>query len=347
MIKTKAKSLKVALVIFSAAVVLVGCQSPAKEKTKGESISKSERLVQEVKPGDFFVDTDWAKAAIDKKERVVIEASYGEGASYKKEHLPDAIHMDTMSIESEDSHWNIFDFKESAKAFTDKGVTKDSKVLVYSEDINAAARVAFVAYWLGVKDVKLLDGGLAEWKKADLPLEKGVTQVKAVKEFGTDKPGRPECLITSPEDLKKARKENPKFVLASVRSWDEFIGKTSGYTYIENAGEPEGAVYALSSKSSADVAYLVNTDGTIKEPSDIFKEWEEWGITPDKEVAFYCGTGWRAATAFFICQQEGWKDVKMYDGGWFDWDISHQKAPSEYPVQIGDPHDEKNFKIVK
>lgn len=62
--------------------------------------------------------------------------------------------------------------------------------------------------------------------------------------------------------------------------------KTSGYDYIENAGEPEGAVYAKSSKTSADVAQLMNNDGTVKEPTKIFVAWEKWGITPDKEVAF-------------------------------------------------------------
>lgn len=330
--------------IFST-VLLVGCQSSTEDKTTTNEKSGSERLVKNVQQDDFFVDTNWTKKAIDKNEAIIIEASYGEGASYKKGHLPQAVHMDTMAIESEESHWNIFDAKKSAKAFSDKGVTKDSKIIVYSEDINAAARIAFVAYWLGVKDVKLLDGGLSAWQEKNLPLEKGDMEEKAATDFGSDIPGRPNCLLTSPKDLKQAQENNANLVLASVRSWDEFIGKTSGYTYIEEAGEPLGAVYALSSKSSADVAYLVNSDGTIKDPTDIFKEWEKSGITPDKEIAFYCGTGWRAATAFFICKQKGWEDVKMYDGGWYEWNLYHQKDPSQYPVQIGDPTDKENFKI--
>ena len=90
----------------------------------------------------------------------------------------------------------------------------------------------------------------------------------------------------------------------------------------------------------------MNNDGTVKEPTKIFVAWEKWGITPDKEVAFYCGTGWRAATAFFITKQEGWKDVKLFDGGWYDWDKAHQKDPSKYPVQVGDPRDKDKVKIL-
>jgi thiosulfate/3-mercaptopyruvate sulfurtransferase len=32
---------------------------------------------------------------------------------------------------------------------------------------------------------------------------------------------------------------------------------------------------------------------------DIAAQWRTWGVTPDKRVAFYCGTGWRASEAFF------------------------------------------------
>lgn len=316
----------------------------AKDKTE-----KVQRLVnsKEIKTSDFFVDAKWLKNQLKEDDKtVVIEASYGEGKDYKKAHIPGALHMDTMEIENEESNWNILSADTCKEVFLKRGVTKTTPVVIYSSDINAAARVAFVAYWLGVDQVKILDGGLKAWEKADYKVEKGEEKATAAKDFGGTVPGRPESLISTSADLVAAKEKNPELVLASVRSWKEFIGKTSGYSYIENAGEPEGAVYAKSSKTSADVAQLMNNDGTVKEPTKIFAAWEKWGITPDKEVAFYCGTGWRAATAFFITKQEGWKDVKLFDGGWFDWDKAHQKDPSKYPVQIGDPRDKDKLEIL-
>ncbi|MGO2892962.1 MAG: sulfurtransferase [Enterococcus devriesei] len=328
-------------------VLIVGTKATevqAKDKTE-----KVQRLVnsKEIKTSDFFVDAKWLKNQLKEDDKtVVIEASYGEGKDYKKAHIPGALHMDTMEIENEESNWNILSADTCKEVFLKRGVTKTTPVVIYSSDINAAARVAFVAYWLGVDQVKILDGGLKAWEKADYKVENGEEKATAAKDFGGTVPGRPESLISTSADLVAAKEKNPELVLASVRSWKEFIGKTSGYSYIENAGEPEGAVYAKSSKTSADVAQLMNNDGTVKEPTKIFAAWEKWGITPDKEVAFYCGTGWRAATAFFITKQEGWKDVKLFDGGWFDWDKAHQKDPSKYPVQIGDPRDKDKLEIL-
>lgn len=336
----------VSCLLLTALVVFVKTeQVQAAKKT-----SKVQRLVKskDIKEDDFFVDAKWLnKQMKDNDKTVVIEASYGEGKDYKKAHIPSALHIDTMEIETEESNWNILDAETCKEVFLKRGVTKTTPVVVYSSDINAAARVAFVAYWLGVDQVKILDGGLKAWEKADYKVEKGNEEATAAKDFGAEVPGRSEYLISTSDDLLASKEKNPDLVLASIRSWKEFTGKTSGYDYIENAGEPEGAVYAKSSKTSADVAQLMNNDGTVKEPTKIFSAWEKWGITPDKEVAFYCGTGWRAATAFFITKQEGWKDVRLFDGGWFDWDKAHQKDPSKYPVQVGDPRDEDKVEILK
>lgn len=323
--------------------------SKTEEVHAAEKKTKVQRLVnsKEIKDDDFFVDAKWLKKQMKEDDKtVVIEASYGEGKDYKKAHIPGALHIDTMEIETEENNWNILDAETCKEVFLKRGVTKTTPVVVYSSDINAAARVAFVAYWLGVDNVKILDGGLKAWEKADYKVEKGNEEATAAKDFGAEVPGRPESLISTSADVLAAKEKNPDLVLASIRSWKEFTGKTSGYDYIENAGEPEGAVYAKSSKTSADVAQLMNNDGTVKEPTKIFAAWKKWGITPDKEVAFYCGTGWRAATAFFITKQEGWKDVKLFDGGWYDWDKAHQKDPSKYPVQVGDPRDEDKVKIL-
>lgn len=315
-----------------------------------KAAAKETHLVKknESKAADFFVSAKWAQKQLKNEKRtVVIEASYGEGKDYKKGHIPGAVHMDTMEIESEESHWNLLDAETCAKAFLKKGVTKETPLIIYSADINAASRVAFAAYWLGVDQVKIIDGGYQAWKRADYKVKKGTEKAKAAESFGATVPAHADALISTSQDLLQEKAKNPELVLASTRSWKEFTGKISGYDYIKDAGEPEGAVYAKSSKTSADVAYLVNKDGTVKDPTAIFKDWKEWGITLDKEVAFYCGTGWRAATAFFIAKQSGWENVKMFDGGWYDWDLAHQKDSAQYPVQVGDPRNKETLKILK
>ena len=55
------------------------------------------------------------------------------------------------------------------------------------------------------------------------------------------------------------------------------------------------------------------------------------GITPDKRVAFYCGTGWRASETWFYAYLMGWQQAAVYDGGWFEW----SQDPANNPIETG------------
>ena len=142
-----------------------------------------------------------------------------------------------------------------------------------------------------------------------MPLQKKSDQPKKVTDFGSNTVAHPEAYIKTPADLLQAEKKNPDLKLVSTRSWKEYIGDISGYSYIKEAGEPKGAIYGRVSKSSSDVAYLTNADGTIKDPKAELAYWAKKGITPDQEVVFYCGTGWRACVPFFLAKEEGFKNV--------------------------------------
>jgi thiosulfate/3-mercaptopyruvate sulfurtransferase len=77
---------------------------------------------------------------------------------------------------------------------------------------------------------------------------------------------------------------------------------------------------------------LRNVDGTMRSYPEIVENWRDWGITPDKEISFYCGTGWRASEAFFYAHLMGWKRISVYDGGWHEW-----SADPTNPVESGEP----------
>jgi thiosulfate/3-mercaptopyruvate sulfurtransferase len=60
-------------------------------------------------------------------------------------------------------------------------------------------------------------------------------------------------------------------------------------------------------------------DNTMRDFNEVASRWKAVGITPDKRIAFYCGTGWRASETFFYAYLMGWPNVSIYDGGWFEW----------------------------
>jgi thiosulfate/3-mercaptopyruvate sulfurtransferase len=75
-----------------------------------------------------------------------------------------------------------------------------------------------------------------------------------------------------------------------------------------------------------------NIDNTMRNYHAIAAQWRAWGIIPDKRVAFYCGTGWRASEACFYAYLMGWPTVTVYDGGWWAW----VQDPAN-PIAVGDP----------
>ncbi|MFW5671425.1 MAG: sulfurtransferase [Acetivibrio ethanolgignens] len=135
------------------------------------------------------------------------------------------------------------------------------------------------------------------------------------------------------EDAKNRLEKEENFKLVSIRTKEEWLGETSGYNYMDKAGEPKGAVWGKGCDTAFDVNGFCKEDGTVKELDELLaSEWEEVDFTLDQQLAFYCGTGWRAAVPFLILYQEGYDNISLYDGGWYQWIMKE-----DYPVQVGDP----------
>ena len=100
---------------------------------------------------------------------VVLDVS--NGYSYAKSHIKNAIHIPTKDFLN--SEGNLKPNEELAKVLGDAGVSRDDSVVLYgSKESSGEAEFAFlVLRYLGQKDVKLLDGSLADWKAAGLPEE--------------------------------------------------------------------------------------------------------------------------------------------------------------------------------
>jgi molybdopterin synthase sulfurtransferase len=198
-----------------------------------------------------------------------------------------------------------------------EGVRYDTTVVLYGRDTTAAARAAVLLMYAGVDDVRLLDGGLAAWQAAGYASETTVRCPGPVTDFGTSLPGHPEYLISTAQA--RALVAEPGAALVSIRSWAEYTGATSGYGYIQPAGRIAGDVWGHAGSAPLRMDHYRNVDNTMRNYDDLAARWRAWGITADKRVAFYCGTGWRASEAFFYAYLMGWASIAVYDGGWGAW----------------------------
>lgn len=259
----------------------------------------------------------------------VIEAGWGAPKKYLLSHIPGAGYIDTNEVESEPL-WNKVSDQQLKAMLAKHGIRHDTTVVLYGRDVYAAARVAQIVLYAGVKDVRILDGGWQAWSDAGLPVERGLpAKVEPAPDFGAAIPGQPQLMLNTEQARGLLHRNDASLV--SIRSWPEFIGTTSGYSYIKPKGEIAGARWGHAGSDSTHMEDFHNPDGTMRSADDIAAMWKSWNITPDQQVAFYCGTGWRASETFMYARAMGWKNVGVYDGGWYEW-----SADPKNPVVSGE-----------
>ncbi len=301
-----------------------------------------------------FVDADYVKALYDsgKSNVVIAEVSWGPDAPATL--IDGAIHVNTDDLESnyQDLGYEFWDlrgfnngYKELIAAMESYGITTDTELVCYGADPagSAQTRLAMAALMLGVKKVRVLDGGVAAWGDKGYPMtKKAATPKKA--SFGRTDALHTDWVISTADMLKKVSSDS-NFKLVSIRSYDEFIGKNSGYAYIDIAGEPKGAVWG---HDTDDGSYYL--DRKTVDTDKIAEYLKPSGSSTKNELAFYCGTGWRSTIPFLICYEEGIENMKLWDDGWYvysgaysdPWNYGDDTKKGgidfdNYPVQIGDP----------
>lgn len=218
--------------------------------------------------------------------------------------------------------WNFYPVDHLRKAFAGMGVSSDKKVLLYSKDPTYSARVLMAMRYAGVPDVFILDGGFKSWTEAGHPAEIPAPPRIPVPAFGEPKADPNIQWYTTPQVRSIVTNPASPSVLVDVRTRDEYIGATDPYPYIPTRGRIQGAIYAHGSVETPwEVNYLIDPAGKVKPAQEIANLWATDGVPQDKELVFYCGTGWRGALALLVAESMGWKKLGYYDGGWMKWSM--------------------------
>lgn len=270
-------------------------------------------------------------ANFDGGKVVICHAHYRNRQAYLSGHIPGSIDIDTLALESPET-WNRRSPEELQEALLQHGITAETTVVLYGKFLApnnddpfpgsaaghiGAIRCAFIMMYAGVKDVRVLNGGFQSWIDESYQVSTVDVPKQALKDFMADIPAKPELAI----DIPKAKEllKSTDGDLVCVRSWPEYIGEVSGYNYIEKKGRIPGAIFGNCGTDAYHMENYRNLDHTTREYHEIQADWEEVGITPNKHLAFYCGTGWRGSEAFYNAWLMGWPRVSVFDGGWFEW----------------------------
>ena len=159
-----------------------------------------------------------------------------------------------------------------------------------------AARVAWALIEVGFV-VSWLNGGSLAWSG---PLERP----------RRPKPG-PSWEAPSSR-LSVARGDWKEAVLLDVRSYEEFNGRRQDrYRFFRSCGHIPGARWF------GNWTELVRPDRRLRSRAELMPLWR--GLSPADLLVFYCGTGWRSSLACCLSLWLGFKNVRNYDGGIYDW----------------------------
>ncbi|UUV17980.1 rhodanese-like domain-containing protein [Fusobacteria bacterium ZRK30] len=266
----------------------------------------------------------------DGREYIIVDVNYKQKKEYKKGHIKGAIYIDTNDIESLPL-WNVVSDDKIKKLLNETGITKNKMIVIYSDEAMAAGRLAHVLMYAGVEDVRIINSNIKGLIDAGLSLEQGENIWVSDSDFGGQIPMQPEYT----KNLKEAKEliEDPNGRLVAVVSWEEYAGiNNGGYSYFTEKGRIPGSVFGYGGSDGYHSEDFVDSDGTMRDYTQIKKMWKEWDIKAENVSAFFCATGWRGALAFFDAYLMGWENVSVYDGGFYEW----IQDPTN-PIATGDP----------
>ncbi|GAA3037601.1 sulfurtransferase [Microbacterium dextranolyticum] len=239
---------------------------------------------------------------------------------YRAGHIPGAVFVrldDDLA-----AHGHPFDgrhplpeaaaFQASARRW---GIDDGDTVVVYDDwQGYGAARAWWMLRDAGV-DARVLDGGLAVWRAAGLPLEQG--EILPVEGGVTLQSGRmPQLTIDEAASLAAS----PDGVLLDARAGERYRGETEPID--PRAGHVPGAISAPTSEN-------VNGDGTLRSPDELQARFAALGVGGGR-VGVYCGSGVSAAQEVLALAVAGHK-AALYPGSWSQW----ANTPGR-PVATGD-----------
>jgi thiosulfate/3-mercaptopyruvate sulfurtransferase len=263
----------------------------------------------------FLVDSDWLSEHIEDENLVVLEVRYHPHRYHTIGHIPGAIQVQRFKDLADNQSLTVTRFPSKAQfqeTLRSWGINNNSTLVIYDDTRTVVASRLYVLlkiYGFNMKQVKILNGGTIAWTGFE-EITKDVPSVKTGKV--TLKDANHSLFVEFPEIYDKVlSKRDPKIVLIDARPHDRYVGKKSLHPHAVRAGHIPGAINIVSMDGTDGQSQTWLDDKTI---AALYKQ-----VPKGKTVYVYCDDGFRMSIAFLQLTFLGYKDVRMYNGGWSQW----------------------------
>jgi thiosulfate/3-mercaptopyruvate sulfurtransferase len=228
---------------------------------------------------------------------------------FRLKHIPGAVFFDIDLIADHDQDLPHMLPKPDAlaKAMTALGLGDGMRFVVYDAlGLYASARVWWTLRAYGVKDVRILDGGLPRWIKEGRPLETGDAHPKP----RLFTPRLEDHFVATLDEVRAALKTGSALVV-DARPADRFRGAVP---------EPRPGVRSGRIPGSLNLPFVdIVERGSLKAPDALKAVFAEHGIDLQKPIITTCGSGVTAAILTLAVEEAGGKVEGLYDGSWAEW----------------------------
>ena len=276
-----------------------------------EILVSTERLEQLISEGDCLVVDCRFDLSDGSKGRKAWLAGHIPGAHYA--HLGDDL---SARVTAQSGRHPLPETKAFAVFLASLGWIEGQLVVACDEGSNAiSGRLWWLMRYFG-QPAALLDGGMAAWHEAGLPLQTGPVEAQAAPEPHLQ--ANPAMTISTGQIVDNLERKDI-FVL-DARAPDRFSGAVESLD--AKAGHIPGAV-------NRHMQLNLKSNGRFKDPADLRSEFEaRLGDIGAESVAHSCGSGVTACHNSFAMELAGMGRGLLYPGSWSEW-IQDPSRPVE------------------
>jgi thiosulfate/3-mercaptopyruvate sulfurtransferase len=241
-----------------------------------------------------------------------VEREAGERA-YREGHVPGARHADldrvlaSAPVAGSGRH-PLPDASRLAAWFGEEGVGANTQIVAYDEASGAfAARLWWLARWLGHAATAVLDGGFAAWRETGGAAEAGIAAKPAAQAFEV----RPALVsVADTADVLRIVAGQTPGVLVDARTVPRYRGESEPIDPV--AGHIPGA-------HNRPFADNLARDGRFLPPEALRRRFAGLADGGAFEVVHYCGSGVTAAHNLLAMEHAGLHGSRLYAGSWSEW----------------------------
>jgi thiosulfate/3-mercaptopyruvate sulfurtransferase len=234
-------------------------------------------------------------------------ATGGDFDAYARGHIPGAqfVHMerDLSSAPGPGGRHPLPAAPDFAAAMRRAGAGDDSVVVCYDAGPGlSAARAWWLLRYFGHQAAYVLDGGLAAWTRAGLPVSTDAPAGSA----GAFTIRESLAVTVGADDVPAAARAG---ILLDARDRERYLGLAEPVDKI--AGHIPGAV-------SAPTAENIGPDGLFRPAADLRARFGALGVSAATPTTVYCGSGVTAAHEILALEAAGYA-AALYPGSWSHW----------------------------